>query len=74
MPGDFDCDEALGDVSRFHVKMVVDRADLAGDGKAQDRLFYRVEHTLFDIALGASLVLLTKTLRDGLVGAKRAGA
>ena len=53
LPGDFSGDEAFGDVSPFHVKMAVDRADLAGDVEVRDRLFHRVEHALFGVSLGA---------------------
>ena len=55
LPGDFSCDEALGDVSRFQIEMAVDRADLAGDVKARDRSLHRVEHALVDIVFGAAL-------------------
>lgn len=46
LPSDFSGDEALGDVSRFHVKMAVDGADLAGDVEAGDWLFHWVEDAL----------------------------
>jgi len=74
LPGDFPGDEALGDVSRFHIKMAVDRADLAGDVEAWNRLFHRVEHPLFYVMLGAALGVVDEyfTQLNGWVREKRA--
>ena len=59
LPGDFSRDETSRDVSRFQIKVAVDRADFAGDVEARDRFFHRIEHALFDVVLGPPWVLLT---------------
>jgi hypothetical protein len=54
--------------------MAVDRADLAGDVEARDRLFHRVEHALFYVMLGAALGVVDEcfTRLNGWVREKQA--
>ena len=53
LPSDLSGDKAFGDVSRFQIKMAVNRADLAGDVEARDRSFHRFQDALIDVVLGA---------------------
>jgi len=61
LPSNFPRDEALGDVSRFQIKMSVDRADLAGYVEARDRFFS--SDPAHPVTVGEGLVFVVNFLK-----------